>query len=93
MKCHGTINRHGLHLIVFDEQYSDNFVMTTQSGAPPRHLRADGFANAWLVASKGAETFTIVYQPESRLRLMEFLSLAGYCLVAAAAMRRLRRLA
>lgn len=88
--CHGTLDRGGDHLVVFSQQYDAQIKMAMEDGSKAIHVRADGFANAWIVHSTGPSKFAIYYEPQRQVRLLELFSLAGYVIVLAAALPRRR---
>ena len=69
------VTGNGNALIVFRTRFDPNWIL---SGAVATHVRADGYANAWIVNLHGIQKVTLMYQPQLVFSLLAIVSALCY---------------
>jgi len=66
-------------ILVFNEQFDRRWKMAIDGKTVPEenHIRADGYANAWVLELKDTHKFTIYYEPQNAFYVGGIITLIG----------------
>jgi hypothetical protein len=81
----------GAAVVVSRERFDPNWQLAGDGVTVVRHLRADGYANAWLVRGTGVHTLEIVDADQAPTRVLLALSGAAFAALLLAAFACARR--
>ncbi len=77
----GILQGNGASLLVLRQSYDPSWFLVSTGVRKPIQVRADGFANAWLVDVQGLQRFTVVFQPQRVFAVWRWFSFGLYVLV------------
>lgn len=85
----GTAVLRGRGLVVLRQAFDPGWTLRVDGAMVVRHVRSDGFGNAWIVQGEGTHPMTIEYAPQRTVFVLLSISLASaLALVSIAVLRR-----
>jgi hypothetical protein len=73
----GTADLRGRGVVVLRQSYDPGWILRVDGATVVRHVRSDGFGNAWIVDGEGTHPMTIEYEPQQTTFILLSISLAA----------------
>ncbi|MDE2482121.1 MAG: hypothetical protein KGN02_08020 [bacterium] len=83
----GSVRLRGRGVVVLRTAYDPGWRLRVEGATVRAHVRADGYANAWIVSGDGTHRFVMEYAPQRRVWLLLSVSLLAFITLAALAVR------